>query len=122
MALATVGALWLASASLGSWQLAATLAIAIGLGVAKGGWLLMPRAASNARRILASPAHRPLHECFAWPAWLMVAGFMGLGALLRRSSLPRPVLGALYLAVGLALVLGSVASWRAWRVAPPTPR
>jgi hypothetical protein len=39
---------------------------------------------------------------------------MGAGFILRQTSLPRTLLGCVYVAVGWALFLSSRQAWKAW--------
>lgn len=107
------GIVWLASAS--PARCALGLSAAALLGWIKGRYVLAPRAAVNARRIAGSADRAPLVAFFAPSAWALVLGMIALGALLRRSPLPRPLLGALYATIGVALLSASRASWREWR-------
>ena len=43
----------------------------------------------------------------SWRSYLLVACMIGMGAVLRRSDLPKPYLAALYLGIGAALILSS---------------
>ena len=114
--LAAVGSMWLATrGGPGSWLLAP---LAVTFGWAKAVYVLAPMADRNAQRIRSGPARRPLPGVFPPRTWILVAGFMALGAVLRRSALPRDLLGLLYVAVGVALVLGSRRSWAARRALP----
>ena len=111
--LLAAGIVWLTSAP------PAVLAVGLGtaalLGWIKGRYLLAPRAAANALRIEGSAERAPVLGFFAPSAWGLVVVMMGAGALLRRSALPRPWLGALYAAIGVALLSASGAAWRHWR-------
>ena len=116
--LAAVGSSWLVTrGGPGTWML---VPVALAVGWAKATWVLAPIADRNARRIRNGPALRPLPAVFPPRTWLLIAGFMALGAVLRRSSLPRDLLGLVYIAVGFGLVLASARSWVAWR-APADP-
>jgi len=44
----------------------------------------------------------------SWRSYLLVAVMIGTNVLLRYSTLPKPYLAALYLAIGAALILSSV--------------
>ncbi len=103
------------------WSLAAppgtavlVLALAAAAGWAKGRFLLRLRAEKNAARILASQDGRCAGGAFSWPSWLFVVSMMVAGAVLRRSAIPRIVLGFVYAAVGAALLSASVVAWRHW--------
>ncbi len=111
--LTVAGAVWAlrAPAALSAPLLAGGVAI----GWAKGRLVLAPMARRNAARILDAPDSAFVGSAFAVRAWALAAGFMALGAGLRRSALPRPWLGLIYLAAGSALLLGARASWAVWR-------
>lgn len=95
----------------GSWW---WYVVALAVGVLKARFALARRARANARRIADSPERSCVFGAFSWPMWLLVAFFMALGATLRRAGLPHAWLGALYLAVGVALVAASGVAWRLW--------
>lgn len=111
--LLAAGSVWLLSSRV-PWVWFA-LAAAVAAGWAKGRWVLERVASRNARRILSGGEERCLGGAFSWGAWLLAAFFMALGFLLRRSPLPREWLGAIYVAVGAALLLASRVAWRHWR-------
>jgi hypothetical protein len=46
--------------------------------------------------------------------WGLVLLMMGMGFALRHGLLPHPVVGLIYVAIGTALLTGSVDFWRAW--------
>lgn len=91
------------------------LALAIGLGLAKGQLALARTARKAAVRIARRGDGTCLGGFLSWRSWLFVLAMMGAGAVLRRSALPRSVLGVAYAAVGLALLWGSRVFWKAWR-------
>ena len=85
-------------------------------GWAKGRWVLGRVADKNVARIEALSPHKKRICVFAFQAlesYLLVLGMVGAGILLRLSPLPRPLLAAVYLAIGSGLVLGSFRYWRA---------
>jgi len=96
----------------GSWV---WLLPALAVGALKGRFVLARRAEANARRIEASDERICVGAIFSWPMWGLVLFFMGLGAALRHSPLPRFWLGLVYVAVGSALAAASTVSWRRWR-------
>ena len=81
------------------------------VGWAKGRFVLGPRARANAERIAAGSETASLFEMFTPATWLLVGGMMAFGYGLRHSGLPWPVLGAIYAAVGVALLVGAVPCW-----------
>jgi len=84
-------------------------------GTGRRGFLLARGAEANARRILAAGDGRFIGSVFSVGSWALVVMMMFLGSRLRDSSLPRPWLGLIYTAVGVALVRASVVSWGHWR-------
>ena len=96
------------------WGTALVLAGAAATGWAKERFVLHRRAEQNADRILASEDGRCVGGAFSWQAWLFVIAMIVLGATLRRSPVSRVLLGFVYVAVGLGLLLGSLVSWRHW--------
>jgi len=111
-ALSIVGAHWLIASA--ARAKAPLLLLAGVIGWAKGRFLLAPQARANVARILAADERRPLTEIFSATTWAVVAAMMTLGYVLRRSTLPRGVIGWIYAAVGVALLTGSTAAWSAW--------
>lgn len=109
-ALATTGVVWLVR--YGGAPAWAMVPVAVGVGWAKARFALAPMARSNVRRLQDGPPRLPLYAMYRARTWLLVAGFMALGAVLRRSALPRELLGLVYLAVGVALALGSLVGLR----------
>lgn len=96
---------------------AAILAVAVPLGLFKGRFALETTARRIARRIAARGDGTCLGGFLSWKTWLFVLAMMGLGAMLRRSDLPRAALGLLYCSVGVALLWGSRVFWAQWRAA-----
>ncbi|MDX9834044.1 MAG: hypothetical protein RBT36_02370 [Desulfobulbus sp.] len=56
-----------------------------------------------------------LGAVYSWKTWLLVLLMIAAGAGLRRSPLPGPLLGTIYLAIGWSLCLSSRIGWRQWR-------
>jgi len=110
--LLAAGLRWTFLAPSTAWRVALPLALVAGW--LKGRYVLAPRAASNASRIVASAESRCIGGAFSWGAWLFAAGMMLLGYSLRHSPVPRPWLGLLYAAVGTALVVAGLGGWRRW--------
>jgi hypothetical protein len=103
------------------WALASqsTLVHALLAAAVIGGWL-------KARFMLRRAAHRTISRIRArgdgrclggflplW-GWALVALMMGMGFALRHGLLPHPVVGLIYVAIGSALLTGSLSFWRAW--------
>jgi len=89
------------------------LALGVCVGVLKGIFIIARLAARNARRIIARGDGKCLGGFLSIKTWLLVAAMMGSGMFLRRSGIPRPILGVIYTAVGTALLAGSVSLWKA---------
>jgi hypothetical protein len=110
LGLGSAGGLWSLSvpapASLG------LLALGACLGLVKAALVIRPMARRNAQRILARGDGRCFGGFLSWKSWLFVLAMMAFGALLRASPVPRPVLGVLYVAIGVALLTGSTPLWR----------
>lgn len=107
------GAHWALGAS--AWWPAALLLLAVALGLAKGRLALERTGRRIAERIARRGDGTCLGGFLSWRTWLLVLAMMGLGALLRRSELPRAVLGVVYTTVGVGLLWGSRVLWAGWR-------
>lgn len=101
------------------WSL--LLAVAgVAAGVVKGRLVIRKMADWNTARIIARGDGRCLGGFLAPKTWLLVAAMMASGIILRRSGVPRAVLGVLYTAVGSALLIGGLQLWKARREIPET--
>lgn len=109
--LVVAGAFWLARQ--GETATRALVPVALVVGWWKARVVLSPIGRRNVRRLVEGPERRPLPDLFPPRIWLLAFLFMAVGALLRRSPMPRDVLGLVYVAVGFALLLGAWASWSA---------
>ena len=87
----------------------------LGLGLIKGRFALQRTAIRSAARIARRGDGKCLGGFLSWKSWLFVLAMMGMGVLLRRSDVPRAVLGLVYTAVGAALLWGSRVFWSEWR-------
>lgn len=116
LTLFVLGVHWVLLSPFG-WDWAAGLG-ALAVGWAKGRFVLARAAEANARRIEGSDHHRFIGAAFSVGMWAMAVAMMALGAWLRHSHLSRFWLGLIYVAVGTALVLGSLVSWSHWRRLP----
>ncbi len=94
---------------------AAILAVALPVGLLKGRFALARTARAVAERIARRGDGTCLGGFLSWQTWLFVLAMMGLGAALRRSDLPRALLGLVYTAVGVALLWGCRVFWAQWR-------
>jgi len=85
-------------------------------GVAKARFVLDRTALSSAARIRLRGDGKCLGGFLSWQSWMLVLAMIAGGIALRRSGLPRPLLGFLYTAVGTALLWSSRVYWAEWRV------
>ena len=110
----TAAGTWLALGA--EWKTAAA-AIFSGLilGALKGRFLLARMARENAARIAAGPGTAFIGTIFPLSSWGLAACFMVAGVALRRSGLPPALLGMVYVAAGLGLLVASLSGWRIWR-------
>jgi hypothetical protein len=112
-----VGMHWVARTERG-WAYGLVLAGAgIALGAAKSRVALSRAAGRIVERILSRGEGRCLGGFFSVRTWLLVFLMSGAGRLLRGTSIPRPLLGLVYAAIGTALMLASRRLWGAWRQA-----
>lgn len=118
LGLTAAGIAWSFSSAL-PWSL--LLAITgIAAGTVKGRLVIRKMADWNTARIIARGDGRCLGGFLAPKTWLLIIIMMGSGILLRRSGVPRPILGVLYTAVGTGLLFGGRQLWKAWRETPET--
>jgi hypothetical protein len=90
--------------------------LALGLGFLKGRFIFSRLARRNIRRIRELSPHKERICLFAFQAvqsYVIIAGMMALGIVLRHSPLPRRDLAVIYLAIGSALIYASFQYWRA---------
>ena len=99
--------------SLGSWpKLLAFLSISVIFGLLKGKFILSKVAAKYCKRVETIKFNES-DILFGWIKVLGVRGFIliglmiGIGVYLRHSNIDRPILGIVYIAVGIALVYAS---------------
>lgn len=109
LGLAAAGIVWTAG-GLGVWGWGSGLA-AVAVGVAKARMALEPTARKALARIRARGDGRCLGGFLSWRSWMFVVAMMALGAVLRRSPVPRGLLGFVYLAVGTGLLWASREFW-----------
>ena len=88
--------------------------VALAIGTLKSHLVLDRAAARAVDRIDRFGDRTCLGAVYSWRTWLLVLGMMAAGAVLRRSPLPGPLLGTLYLAVGWSLCCSSRIGWRHW--------
>jgi hypothetical protein len=95
------------------WQ-APIMAVSILAGSLKAHFILDKTADRIINRILTFKDGTCLGAVYSVKTWIMVLCMMGMGVILRNSSLPANLLCFLYLTIGLALLLSSRLAWRAW--------
>jgi len=105
------GAVWTAGGAHGA-LVAILVALAAMAGWAKGRFVL----AKTARRTLVRIERRGDGRCLggflSWKSWGLVLVMIVGGRLLRAGPVPHTVLGPVYLAIGVALLTGSLVFWR----------
>ena len=115
LALGAAGVRWCLSAP--SWWKELLVGAGVLLGLLKGLRFITPVAHRNIARLIERGDGHCIGGFLSWRSWLFVLAMMTLGIVLRRSPTPRPALGVVYTAIGLALLTGSFPLWRA-RPAP----
>jgi hypothetical protein len=85
------------------------------IGTLKALFMLERTANKNIRRIVEGGSGKCLGGVYSWKTWLLVFLMMGMGCLLRNSSLPKEFLGLFYVAIGWGLLFSSRKCWFAWR-------
>lgn len=95
------------------WAWVMVLAAVI-LGYVKAHFVLFKTGARIVERIERRGDGRCLGGFQSWKNWAMVAGFILLGRALRATPMPDWLLGGIFLAVGVGLLLASVPIWRHW--------
>jgi hypothetical protein len=81
--------------------------IALIIGVVKGKKVLPKVAKKNIARIEALPERSPFYMTYSAKSWMLVLGMIVIGRAIRALGAPHFVVGAIYVAVGIALLLGS---------------
>lgn len=104
------GTFWLVSVG-GLWITIPALVA----GTVKALLILDNTARKGVHRILEMADGTCLGAVYSVKTWLLVLVMMGTGMILRHSSLPREVLGGLYITIGWALFFSSRHAWLAWR-------
>lgn len=85
------------------------------IGTIKSLFILDKTARKGVRRILEMADGRCLGAVYSLQTWMLVLIMMGTGMALRQSTLPRELLGGLYVTIGWALLFSSRHAWLAWR-------
>ena len=116
LGLTAAGLVWSFGSAL-PWSLLLAAA-GVAAGTVKGRLVIRKMADWNTARIIARGDGHCLGGFLAPKTWLLIAVMMSSGILLRRSGVPRPILGVLYTAVGTGLLIGGQKLWKAWRETP----
>jgi len=88
---------------------------AIIAGSLKSLFILDNSARKGVHRILELADGTCLGAVYSIKTWLLVLIMIGSGFVLRHSSLPKELLGGLYMTIGWALFFSSRHAWQAWR-------
>ncbi|MCJ7582244.1 MAG: hypothetical protein MUP98_17155 [Candidatus Aminicenantes bacterium] len=113
LGLAGIGFVWCFSSAF-PWSVILSSA-GIAAGLAKGRFIIWKMADWNSKRIIARGDGRCLGGFLSVKTWLLVIVMMTSGIILRHSSVPHPILGLIYSAVGTALLVGSLRIWKAYQ-------
>ncbi len=89
--------------------------VAAGLGLGKALLVLDRTTLRNIARVKSRGEDRCFGGFLSPRVWILVIGMMLLGRILRIIGLPKPILGLIYGAVGIALLFSSRLIWRAWK-------
>ncbi len=81
---------------------------AVAVGLLKGHLVLGRSAHRTIARVEAQPHRHCLFSFFSWKTWGLVLVMMAMGRFLRLSSLPPLLVYNVYVAVGVALLAGSL--------------
>ena len=100
---------------LAEWQAFVVVVPAIVIGSLKAFFVLDKSARRGIDRILNFKDGTCLGAVYSIKTWILVLCMMGMGVILRNSSLPIKFLGFLYITIGWAMLVSSRLAWRAWR-------
>lgn len=98
---------------LNDWQ-PLIIVLAVLAGSLKAYLILDKSARKGIDRILSFKEGTCLGAVYSVKTWILVLCMMGMGVILRNSSLPLSLLSFLYLTIGWALLLSSRLAWRVW--------
>jgi hypothetical protein len=111
VALFAVGTLWVLTAPKITVSLS-LLFVALCLGIGKSFWVLDRTASRIVERIKLRGDGQCLGGFFSLRVWALVVVMMLMGKMLRGTDIPRPVLGLIYAAVGVGLLISSRSIWK----------
>ena len=93
----------------------AFIAFGMLLGYVKGNFVMKKAAMGTFVRISALPNPAPLSKLYTKANYILIAGMMGLGLLMRLFEVAYDIRGFIDTAVGIALIQGAVQQFRfAW--------
>ena len=98
---------------LNDWQ-PLIIVLAVLAGSLKAYLILDKSARKGIDRILSFKEGTCFGAVYSVKTWILVLCMMGMGVILRNSSLPLSLLSFLYLTIGWALLLSSRLAWRVW--------
>jgi len=101
---------WLADSGMG-WGMAFALAGLI-LAMLSVRWGFGGIAQKNIRRLRRLPDRGCFFAFQAWKSYLVIMAMIALGVVLRHSSVPKHFLAVAYMAIGGALIVGSLYYYR----------
>ena len=88
------------------------------LGVAAGtakSFLILDRSARRGlERIQKFSDNTCIGAVYSWKTWLVVLAMIGMGIVMRKTSLPSAVVGTVCIGIGWALVFSSRHAWISW--------
>ena len=99
---------------LGQWQPFLVVLPALVIGTLKAFLILDKSARRGIERIATFKDGTCLGAVYSIKTWILVLCMMGMGVILRNSSLPVTLLGFLYITIGWALLVSSRLAWKAW--------
>jgi len=91
------------------------IAVALAAGFFKAKLVLEKTAMKIASRIFDRPDPSCLFGFMPVKSWLLIAGMILLGILLRKSALNRSLVWSIYIAIGAALFASSRIFWIKWK-------
>jgi hypothetical protein len=107
--LGTRGVGWLIGAE---WAIVLA-AVGVVLGLAKARYIMQRVATRAVDRIRMRDREKCAGGFFSWQTWVVVLVMMAGGHALRLTDMPRPVLGALYVAIATGLLVAGRIYWMA---------
>ena len=110
--LSVFGTRWIIVSS--PWTKMVLMAIAAAMGILKARFVLDRAADRIIKRIRDRGDGRCIGGFLSLPTWCLVAVMAGTGRWLRGGLLPHTLVGFIYLAIGIALLLACRRLWLGW--------